>query len=33
VPLPAGPLDIDIDHVTFSYRSRADRALPTTSRC
>jgi ATP-binding cassette, subfamily B, bacterial len=26
-PLPAGPLDIDIDHVTFSYRSRADRAL------
>jgi ATP-binding cassette, subfamily B, bacterial len=26
-PLPAGGLDIEIDHVTFSYRSRADRAL------
>lgn len=26
-PLPAGRLDIDIEDVTFSYRSRADRAL------
>lgn len=26
-PLPAGRLDIDIDDVTFSYRSRADRGL------
>jgi ATP-binding cassette, subfamily B, bacterial len=26
-PLPPGPLDIDIDDVTFSYRSRADRGL------
>lgn len=27
IPLPAGPLGLDIDRVTFSYRSRADRAL------
>lgn len=27
VPLPPGRLDIDIDDVTFSYRSRADRGL------
>ncbi len=27
-PLPVGRLDIDIDDVTFSYRSRDDRALP-----
>ena len=26
-PLPAGRLDIDVDDVTFSYRSRADRGL------
>lgn len=26
-PLPPGRLDIDIDDVTFSYRSRADRGL------
>lgn len=26
-PLPAGGLDVDIDDVTFSYRSRADRGL------
>ena len=26
-PLPPGPLGIDIDDVTFSYRSRADRGL------
>jgi ATP-binding cassette, subfamily B, bacterial len=27
VRLPDGPLDIDVNRVTFSYRSRADRAL------
>ncbi len=27
LPLPAGPLAIDVDRVTFSYRSRADRGL------
>jgi ATP-binding cassette, subfamily B, bacterial len=27
VPLPDGPLDIEVCRVTFSYRSRADRAL------
>ena len=26
-PLPVGRLDIDVDDVTFSYRSRADRGL------
>lgn len=28
--LPEGPLDISVDRVTFSYRSRADRALADT---
>jgi putative ABC transport system ATP-binding protein len=27
LPLPAGPLAIEVDRVTFSYRSRADRGL------
>ena len=32
-PLPPGRFSIDIDEVTFSYRSRGDRALRRTTSC
>ena len=32
-PLPSGRFDIDIDDVTFSYRSRGRQHAPTTTSC